>query len=214
MNIKHEQIQELDQMVVSHLGHGHWATLQELIAVYSRQGVLLQQIDEGKQQWDRVAALLGVDGDNVDAVIRAATAMRKAEPTPQYSYGPNKKSPVIFINHEECMRYERNAKEVTDEMVDNAVMIHEGVRSIPKGGWGDKTRERMRAALEADRAAWVNLSDNDELMCCNGVDCGCQGITKGRYRAEMLAQGNGGVRDRAVANGVTDEIVDGAGGGV
>lgn len=38
---------------------------------------------------------------------------------------------------------------MTDEMVDHAIMISEGVRSIPKGGWGDKTRERMRAALQS-----------------------------------------------------------------
>lgn len=31
-----------------------------------------EQIEEGKRQWDEVARILGADGDNVDAVIRAA----------------------------------------------------------------------------------------------------------------------------------------------
>lgn len=38
----------------------------------------LDTIDEGKRQWDQVAALLGAHGDDVDAVIERATVMRNA----------------------------------------------------------------------------------------------------------------------------------------
>ena len=91
---------------------------------------LAQPSDEGKQQWDELAAILGAHGDNVDEVFR-------------------------------------------------------------------KAREAMAQPVVAD------LSDNDELMCCNGVDCGCQGITKGQYRVALLSQ----LHPQAAQGGAAQEAV-------
>ena len=48
-------------------------------AELAKRRELQEQIDEGKRDWDQVAALLGVDGDNVDAVIRAARQRNTVE---------------------------------------------------------------------------------------------------------------------------------------
>ena len=46
--------------------------------------------------------------------------------------------------------------------------------------------DELTAILATAKRVEVDLSDNDELMCCNGIDCGCQGITKGQYQVAML----------------------------
>jgi hypothetical protein len=38
--------------------------------------------------------------------------------------------------------------------------------------------------------------DGDELMCCNGQDCGCQGVTMNQYRAFLVAQERTAVTDQ------------------
>jgi len=48
------------------------AALDAELAKQRNVDELLSQIDEGKQHWDQVAALLGADGDNVDDVIEKA----------------------------------------------------------------------------------------------------------------------------------------------
>jgi len=48
-----------------------------------------------------------------------------------------------------------------------------------------------RASIEAARlsqGAQNNVSDNNERMCCSGAECGCQGVTKGQWRAHLLAK--------------------------
>lgn len=60
---------------------------------------------------------------------------------------PRNAAAAILLDCAKHLR-EREAA-ITDDLVDCAILAHEGVRSIPRGGWGDRQRERMRAAIEA-----------------------------------------------------------------
>lgn len=77
---------------------------------------------------------------------------------------------------------------VTDDDVDNARQAAYDVPDI-----SNITRKAMRAALESfatrlSQGAQNNVSDNNERMCCSGAECGCQGVTKGQWRAHLLAK--------------------------
>lgn len=58
---------------------------------------------------------------------------------------------------------------------------------------GERWLRSTRAALESfaarlSQGAQNNVSDNNERMCCSGAECGCQGVTKGQWRAHLLAK--------------------------
>jgi hypothetical protein len=123
----------------------------------------------------------------------AAKALHKSKPLPEIE----RCQPNAMAEHERAyqavMAHLSRTVSVSDEDADrslNAAVV-EGlsVRHYFPGRYTDDLLLMiMRAALEADRAGRGDLSDNDELMCCNGVDCGCQGLTKGKYRAALLTQ--------------------------
>lgn len=90
---------------------------------------------------------------------------------------------------------------VTDEDVERACKtIFPRTWDIAMKAEDDPRAENVRAALESfahtlgDQVAVPD--DGDELMCCNGQDCGCQGVTKNQYRAFLVAQERTAITDQ------------------
>lgn len=50
------------------------SSVDRLIRAMEEHASRIENATEGKRQWDQVASLLGADGDNVDAVLKAAAA--------------------------------------------------------------------------------------------------------------------------------------------
>jgi Lar family restriction alleviation protein len=61
-------------------------------------------------------------------------------------------------------------------------------------GWtdGEKHKHDPRGTIQwqavLDLFRSIALSDNNDLMCCNGINCDCRGFTKGQYRAYLANQ--------------------------